>query len=121
MKKLTIVWGILVILLALSLLFIGINSSKKYKDYRAMESDIVEAIRVYSGQEENLKSLPVEGETLRVSLNELIEKKLIINNKVLDDKCDGYGTIKGKSISFEYKAYIKCKNYTTKGYKTTKS
>ena len=37
-------------------------------------------------------------------------------DKSLDKECSGYVVVKSVSISFEYKAYIKCPNYTTKGY-----
>ncbi len=117
MRKLAILWGFLIVLISTFLLFIGINASKKFKDYKSFENDIVEAVKVYSGLEENLSSLPKKGESIKITFKQLIESNLLINTQVNGDNCVGYGVIKGKSVSYDYEAYIKCSNYETEGYK----
>jgi len=120
MNKLTIVWIILIALLITTLGFIGISVSIKTKPYKALEGDIVESMKVYYGQDTNLKKLPTKGKTHKVTLEELKTFGLSINNNINEDICDGYGIVIGESVSHSYKAYIKCKNYTTKNYENNK-
>lgn len=116
MNRLTIVWIVLIVLLILTLGIIGINVSKRTKPYKALESNIVENMKVYYGQDTNLKKLPSNGNTHKVTLEELKEFGLTINNVVNNDTCVGYGIVTGELVSHSYKAYIKCSNYTTKNY-----
>ena len=117
MKKITIIWIILIVLLVSMLGFIGINVSKHTKPYKALEGDIVDAMKVYYGQDTNLTKLPSSGKTHKVTINELKTFGLTINNKINDDTCDGYGIVTGKMGSHSYKSYIKCDEYTTENYK----
>ena len=116
MKKLTILWIILIILLLTILLIIGINVSKRTKPYTALENSIIENMKVYYGHEDNLKKLPSKNKFAKISIKELndfgIETKLEVNG----EKCEGYGIVKGQSIAFTYKAFIKCENYKTTDY-----
>ena len=116
MRKLTVLWIILIILLLTTLSIIGINVSKRTKPYKALESDIVESMKMYYGQDTNLKKLPSKGKTHKVTLDELKSFGITINNKIENDICEGYGIVTGENISHSYKAYIKCNNYTTKNY-----
>lgn len=117
MKKITIVWIILIILLVTTLGIIGINVSKRTEPYKALESDIVDAMKTYYGQDTNLKKLPKANKTHKVTIGELEAFGINVNNIINGDTCDGYGIVTGKSVSYSYKAYIKCENYTTKNYK----
>ena len=117
MKKITIVWIILIVLLILTLGIIGINVSKHTKPYKALESDIVDSMKVYYGQDTNLKKLPPNGKTHKVTLDELKAFGLTIDNVINNDTCNAYGIVTGKMGSHSYKAYIKCNGYTTKNYK----
>ena len=116
MNKLTILWIILIILLLSALGIIGINVSIKTKPYKALEGDIIENMKIYYGQDTNLKKLPTKGKTHKVTLKELKDFGLNINNVIKNDTCDGYGIVTGETLSHSYKAFIKCKNYTTKNY-----
>lgn len=116
MNKLTILWIILIILLLSALGIIGINVSIKTKQYKALEGDIIENMKVYYGQDTNLKKLPAKGNIHKVTLKELKDFGLNINNVIDGDSCDGYGIVTGETLSHSYKAFIKCKNYTTKNY-----
>lgn len=117
MRKITIVWIVLIVLLVFTLGIIGVNVSRRTKPYKALEGDIVESMKVYYGQDTNLTKLPSSGKTHKVTLVELKEFGLSINNSINDDECNGYGIVTGKMGSHTYKAYIKCGNYTTKNYK----
>ena len=116
MKKLTIVWIIFIIVLVSLLLFIGINIKEKNKEYVALENDLKEAAQMYYGQDSNLKKLPMQGNSVYVTLDELKEFGIKVNNKVNEDECTGYVKVTGEVISHKYKGYIKCKNYESKGY-----
>ncbi|MBE6157084.1 MAG: hypothetical protein E7161_05040 [Firmicutes bacterium] len=117
MKKITIVWIILIVILITALSFIGINISNHTKPYKALEGDIVDAMKVYYGQDTNLTKLPSNGKTHKVTIEDLITFGLTINNKINNDECSGYGIVTGKMGSHTYKAYIKCNEYATENYK----
>ena len=104
------------IMLTFSLIFLGFDISKKKAPYIALENDIVTAMEIYYGQDSNLTKLPKKNKTSKVTIGELEAYGININNIVNKDECVGYGIVTGKSISYTYKAYIKCDNYTTKGY-----
>ena len=116
MKKITILWITLIILLLSGLLFIGINVSKRTKPYTSLENTIVENMKIFYGHEENLKKLPSKNKISKISIEELnnfgIKTTLMVN----EENSEGYGIVKGKSIGFAYKSFIKCKNYTTPDY-----
>lgn len=116
MKKLTIVWIILIILLVTTLGIIGINVSKRTKPYKALENDIVEAMKIYYGQDTNLKKLPTTNKTHKVTIGELEAFGINVNNIINGDTCEGYGIVTGKKVSYGYKAYIKCGNYISNNY-----
>ena len=116
MKKISIIWIILILLLISTLLFIGLNVSKKTKPYKSLENTIVEAMKVYYGQDTNLKKLPQKNKFSKITIEELKEFGLKIDLKVGNDKCEAYGIVKGQTIAFNYNAFIKCNNYTTIDY-----
>ena len=116
MRKLTVLWIILIILLVTMLGIIGFNASKRTKAYKALENDIVDAMKVYYGQDTNLTKLPENNKTHKITIEELKSFGIEINNKVNDDLCSGYGIVTGKSLSHSYNAYIKCNNYTSQNY-----
>ena len=117
MKKITIIWSIIMFLLVVLIVLIGVLISKKETNYKALESDIVEAMKVYYGQDTNLAKLPKKkNKTSKVTIGELEAFGHNINNIVDGDTCTGYGIVTKKDIAFGYKAYIKCSNYETKGY-----
>lgn len=116
MKNITIVWIVIIMFLISVLSVIGINVTRKQAPYKALENDIVEAMKTYYGQDTNLTKLPKNNQIIKITLNELKEFGIRINNAIEKDKCDGYGIVIGKSVSHDYKAYIKCENYTTNNY-----
>ena len=103
-------------ILIISLSLTGLTIAKKKAPYRALESDIVEAMKVYYGQDVNLKKLPADNRTTKITIGELESYGININNIINSDTCYGYGIVKKETIAFSYKAYIKCNEYTTKGY-----
>lgn len=116
MKKIRIVLIALIIVILFGLSFISINSSIRNKPYKNLEKEIVNGMKMYYGQDSNLKKLPKYKDTHKVTLAELEAFGVNINNIVNNDKCDGYGIVTGEKVSHSYKSYIKCKNYQTKNY-----
>ena len=116
MKKITILWMIITVILLSALLIVGINLNKQKKPYKDLENNIVEAMKMYYGQDTNLKKLPQNKKTSKVTIGELEAFGININNIINSDTCDGYGIVTGENVSYSYNAYIKCKNYTTKNY-----
>lgn len=116
MKKITIVWIVLIVLLTFGLTYIGLNVTKRNKPYKELEGDIIEAMKVYYGQDSNLKKLPSKNREVKISLKELEKFGIEINTDINDDKCEGFGIVKGKNVSYTYHAFIKCKKYTTDKY-----
>ena len=104
------------ILLVFSLGVVGVKISKKKAPYIALENDIVEAMKRYYGQDENLTKLPKKNKTTKITIGELESYGLNINNIVNKDECIGYGIVTGRDVAFSYKAFIKCNDYKTKGY-----
>jgi len=113
MKKITIIWIILIVLLTFLLTFIGLSVSKRNKPYKELEADIIEAMKVYYGQDSNLKKLPEKNREVKISIEELNKFGIQINTKLDKDSCEGFGIVKGKNVSYTYHAFIKCKKYTT--------
>ena len=60
-------------------------------------------------------SYPTKGNRSKVSLEDLKNSNMLEELKVDDDNCDGYVIVENTGV-IEYKAYIKCNNYTTKDY-----
>ena len=116
MKKLTICWIIIIVMLSLSLIFVGYTITKKKAPYKALENDMVEAAQTYYGQDTNLNKLPKNKGTSKVTIGELESFGINVNNIISGDTCDGFVIVKAKDVAFSYKAYIKCNEYKTKDY-----
>ena len=112
-KKMYFVWGILVILIFGILTVFGFIYKNKTSVYKELENKLVEAEKKYV----DAKFLYPQGnENLKVTSEILIKNEFMDELKINDEVCDGYATIKRKGTVFEYKGYVKCNNYTTKGY-----
>lgn len=116
LKKMSIIWGIVAFLLFAFLTTVGFlykNKSQKYKD---LEKQLEEVTKSYTASNFNF---PKNGQEIVISLAELKEQDLIEKLEVEDQECDGYVVVTSKNV-VEYKAYIKCEQYKTHGYKKNK-
>ncbi len=115
MKKtniLFIIWGILVIIVIGLLTALGFMIKNQNKDYEKLEDKLLDSTKKYV----DTNFLYPEGnDTLKVTSSELIEKNFLDELKVNNDKCTGYVKVYNDGV-YQYKVYIKCSNYTTKGY-----
>lgn len=113
MKRLTVIWGLILVGIVVLLTTFGIIFNKKNKVYTDMEESLVNATKKYV---EKSFSYPKDGKELRVSFEQLKDSGLIKELKVDKDICDGYAIVKKNELVYEYKGYVKCKDYKTKNY-----
>lgn len=113
-KKLYYVWGIVVLAVFILLIIYGIVYKSKSYVYKELEQKLVNAEKKYV----DVKFLyPIDDKVVTIPAKEMIENGFLDSTRVGDETCEGYVTIKKGNTVYEYKAYVKCKNYTTKGYK----
>lgn len=112
-KTLYIVWGIVVIIVIALLTAFGFMYKNKTSSYKELEKEIAAASKRYV---EIQFSYPAAGESIKVPAEKLIEKDLIGELKINDEVCTGYAIISRPATVYEYKGYVSCENYQTKGY-----
>ena len=109
MHKISIIWGIIMMLLVLALTLIATSYKKETKEYKAFEIKLEETTKNYMEQ----NGLYPE-EEMHLTVTELLNLNVIDTNVVKDKSCQGYVDIKNDNQFFDYDAYIKCGNYETK-------
>jgi heme/copper-type cytochrome/quinol oxidase subunit 2 len=114
LKKYSIVWGLIVVLIFAFLTIFGFTYKEKTKPYKDLEKALVEAEKKYV--DANFL-YPQDGSELKTSASVLIENNYLDSLKKDDNECTGYATVLLNGTVYEYKGFIKCDNYTTKGYK----
>ena len=122
MKKIKVlycIWAIIVIAIISLLTLIGYKYKENTNKYKKAENNFVKYVKIYADEK---FIYPDEGESIKVKLEDLqkdgkVRVSLVCDNAgdVTCEKCDGYVKITKKGV-YKYKAYIKCENYTTKGY-----
>jgi hypothetical protein len=112
MKKLLIMWVIIAVSLVGTLTVMGLAINKKNKPYTNLEDELVTSAESYMGQ--FLNEMP--STSTKVTSEEMIAKNVLNELKVNDEICKGYVVVSKKYVTYEYKPYLKCKNYVTKGY-----
>jgi hypothetical protein len=113
LKRDSIIWGIIVILIFTLLTILGFVYKDKSKAYQELENKIVEAEKKYV--DANFL-YPQDESKLKTSSSELINNNYLDSLTKDDKECIGYATVKKNGTVYEYAGYIKCDNYTTKGY-----
>ncbi len=113
-KILLVVWAIIVIVLVGLLTLMGFMLKNNKEEYLEMEEELREAAQKYvldNGY------YPENGGELKLSSEDLYEAAYLDHDDLENngDTCQGYVVIYTENI-VKYKAYIKCKNYTTNGY-----
>ena len=111
-NKLFTAWGILVVLVVTGLTILGFMLKKNLNHYDDLEKKLLDSGIKYI----DIKFLYPEGnDIVKITSKELIDNNYLDNLNYEDDTCVGYVTVKLKKV-YQYKSYIKCKNYITKGY-----
>ena len=110
MKKLTIVWTLVLIMIVGGLTYFGLQIKKNNPD-NIKEKAFLEEAKKYLGLYPGL--YPSNGGKTIIKYEDM---KADGYNKSLESECTGYVVVKSVSIGFEYEAYVKCPDYTTDGY-----
>ena len=113
MKKLSIIWGMIIIGLFILLTLFGFLYKNKSNVYKDLEKKLVEAEKKYADKH---FAYPDKGDILKTDAETLIEEAFLDNLELEGEECTGYATVIHNSTVYEYKGYVKCNNYTTKGY-----
>ena len=111
MKKNMVIWLILIAILVGGLTVIGLKIKNDNKEYKTLEKKMTDVAKAYYGE---IPGLLKDNET--ISLQDLSDYDNTLTNKVNEEECNGYVKTTSNMGIFEYKAYIKCNEYTTKGY-----
>ena len=115
MKKIKViyaVWAILIILLIALLTYIGFSYKSKLSPYKDLENSLSEAAKKYV----ELKFLyPEDGEKLTINVDDIIKEGVIKNFSYNNKACSGYVELTYNGV-YNYKSFIKCDKYETKGF-----
>lgn len=110
MKKIMIVWTIVLIIIVGGLTFLGFKMKEK-NIYDVLESSLVEQGKKYLGLYPGL--YPSSGKTLRITNEELIEDGY---DPKLEKDCVGYLEVTASQVGYDYKGFINCPDYKTEGF-----
>lgn len=106
------IWGVIVVIILALLTYLGLKLTEIDNEYVKLEDKLVEVAEKYI----DAKFLyPKDDNIAKVTTKELFDDKYLDSLEYKGDTCTGYVTIKLDGV-YKYEAYIKCKNYTTKGY-----
>lgn len=108
MRLISIIWGTILFLIFAALTAFGIVYKKQTQEYKDFEKKVEEITKGYV-EEKNLY-FETEG---KITLEELIEENKLETTNVKENECNGYVTID----NMDYKAYISCGKYKTRGFK----
>lgn len=111
-KVLFIIWGVLVVGIIILLTTLGFMLNSKNKNYLELEDKLLSNAKKFV---DNRFLYPEEGKTTKVTSDMLIENEYLDELKFEDDTCTGYVIVSFNGV-YQYKAYIKCNHYQTKGY-----
>lgn len=117
MKKISIAWGILIVIVFGLLTYFALTWKNSTNEYKKLENTLVDSVKAYY---ESKYKYPTGMEVITVTLNELKENNILSELRYEDDLCDGYVDVAYDNV-ITYKAYIKCSNYVTKGYNDNQS
>lgn len=112
LKIIAIAWGLLLLVIFSVLTYFALQWKNKTYPYLAFEDELVSKTKSYF---ESAHQYPNKGDKVVIKFDELKENSVVNTFSVNDDECDGYVVVKNKGV-IEYKAYIKCNNYTTKDF-----
>ena len=111
-NKIFVFWGVLVVAIIGLLTFTGFMVKKINNNYGKVEEKLVQVTKGYV----DTKFLyPDEGDSIKVTAKELRDNEVLDELKNGEDSCDGYVIVKKDGI-YDFKAYIKCDKYKTRGY-----
>jgi len=111
MKKITIVWTIILVVIVAGLTVIGFKF-KKDNINNIMEDALVEQAERYLGLYPGL--FPTLGNSKTFTAQELKDEGY--DAGLEEENCEGYIVVENTNGGFKYHPYVKCPDYTTEGY-----
>jgi len=111
MKRITILWTIIILILIIGLTVLGLFIKNNNID-NILETTFETQVKSYLGEFPGL--YPTTGNTAVVYSQELIDAGY---DTGLDKDCKGYMIITSENITYKYDTFISCPNYTTEGYR----
>lgn len=115
-KILFAIWAIIVVIIIALLTVLGFMLDSRYKKYQTLEEKLETSARKYA--QDNVLLCEDAGEYIVLS-SELMKAGYLDNLEIDDNACTGYVVIKNDGV-YQYKAYISCRQYTTKNYENQK-
>lgn len=112
MKKISIIWGTILVLIVIGLTAIGFLYKNKSGDYKKMEDRLVEVAKKYVDQKFLYPDL---NKSVKVTYQEMKRENFISDLKKEEEECDGYVIVSNDGVH-KYKGYVTCDKYTTKDY-----
>lgn len=109
MKKIIIVWTIILVCIVSGLTYFGIRV-KENTIYELMEKEMVKQAKKYMS---NIEIKPELNELRKIDVDELKDKGY---DPKLESDCHGYVIISNTEDGYKYTPYIKCEKYMTKDY-----
>ena len=110
MKKITIVWTLILIIIIGGLTVVGMRI-KDDKVSNIMEDSLSKNCEKYLNYYVGL--YPKLGANKKITSQELIDAGY---DPKLNDNCTGYVIVSNTNRGFEFKPYVKCIDYVTDGY-----
>lgn len=111
-KAAYVVWAVMLFIIIGLLTYLGILNQRRLEPYKKLEKELIN----YTEKYVELEFLyPEEGESIKVTTDQLKKNGILKDFSYKDDKCSGYVVMSFNGV-YNYKAYIKCDNYETKGY-----
>ena len=117
LRRISIVWGLLLFIIFAALTFFALQWKAKTSPYLDLEKTMVSKTKSYYEMDH---SYPQKGQSVIITFEDLKNANMMEELKVNDDTCEGYVKVENTGV-IEYKAYIKCKSYTSKDYDKYKS
>ena len=117
LKRISIIWGLLLFLIFAALTFFALQWKAKTGPFFDLEKTMVSKTKSYY---ESQHSYPQKGQSVNITFEELKNANMLEELKVNAETCEGYVKVENNGV-IEYTAYIKCNSYTTKDYDKYKS
>lgn len=103
-----VVFTFIFVILASLILFIGSRSK-----YRKLENNLRDAAKKYVELKHSYNDIE---EGIKINYDELKMEVDMPELIIKGNACEGYALVKKNKIVFEFKGFIKCPKYTTRGY-----
>lgn len=109
MKKISIVWGIIILCIFTLMTILGFKF-KKIENYKALEMNMKNYARKYVNDIKDFKYT----EPFKINLEDLKKEYQEENFNIKDEECEGYVKVSKYFLGLKYTPYLECTNYKSK-------